>query len=86
MGKPGPRQGPVARFEVYKDRQKQYRWRFRSANGEPVAESSSAHNNKADCLAQIELVRKESPDAATMDPTLSFDAVKPKRRKGQGDS
>jgi len=76
-----PQQKPVARFEVYKDRQKQYRWRFRGPSGEAVAESSSAHNSKADCLSEIELVKNESPIAETLDPTASLDDVKPKSRK-----
>jgi len=75
------RVGHAVRFEVYKDRQKQYRWRFRGPDGEPVAESSSAHNSKADCLAEIELVRGESPDAEIVDPTGSLDDAEPKPRK-----
>ena len=76
-----PQQKAVARFEVYKDRQKQYRWRFRGPGGEAVAESSSAHNSKADCLGDIEVVRSASPGAEILDPTVTLDDVKPKPRK-----
>ena len=85
MGKADGRPGSDARFEVYKDRQKQYRWRFRRADGEPVAESSTGYNNKADCLAQIEFVRKETRTAPMIDPTITFDDVETKPRKGRGE-
>ena len=76
-----PQQKQLARFEVYKDRQKQYRWRFRGPDGQAVAESSSSHNSKADCLGEIEIVRSESPGAEILDPTVTLDDVNPKRRK-----
>jgi uncharacterized protein YegP (UPF0339 family) len=71
----------AARFEVYKDRQKQYRWRFRAADGGLIADSSAGHNEKADCLEEIELVRQEALGAEMIDPTVSSDA-KQKPRKG----
>ena len=81
IGKP-EHQKQVARFEVYKDRQKQDRWRLRGPGGDAVAESSSAHNSKSDCLGDIGLVRSESAGAEILDPTVTLDDVKPKSRKG----
>ncbi len=49
-------------FEMYRDHNKQHRWRLRAANGEIIAVSSESYREKRDCDHGIELV-KSSADA-----------------------
>jgi uncharacterized protein YegP (UPF0339 family) len=55
------------RFEIYRDSQKNHRWRFVANNNEPIAVSSEGYWNKADCLAAINLVKTNSPNAPIVD-------------------
>jgi uncharacterized protein YegP (UPF0339 family) len=59
----------MAKFEVYKDRVANYRWRFRASNGRIVADSSEGYVNKSDCLTGIAIVKKEAPAAPIDDQT-----------------
>ena len=53
----------MARFEVYQDTQKEWRWRFVSGNGRIIAVSSEGYNGEADCLNGLRLVQSEGPKA-----------------------
>lgn len=44
-------------FQVYRDAQKQWRWRLVAANGRSVAASGEGYKRKVDCLHAIEIVR-----------------------------
>lgn len=44
-------------FEVYRDANKDWRWRLRAANGETIAVSSESYRRKQSCLDSIELVK-----------------------------
>jgi uncharacterized protein YegP (UPF0339 family) len=48
------------RFELYKDHNKEFRWRLRAANGEVIAVSSESYRRKEDCQHGIELVQGSS--------------------------
>ena len=61
----------MATFVVYKDNAKQYRWRMKASNGLIVADSSEGYVNKSDCLAGIDIVKKEAPNAKIEDTTAS---------------
>lgn len=50
-----------ARFEVYRDSKKEYRWRLRAGNGAILATSSEGYSRKVDCLKCIELVKQLPP-------------------------
>jgi len=54
----------MAKFELYKDKSGQFRWRFVSTNGRILATSSESYKNKADCENGIELVKRDAPGAA----------------------
>ena len=51
------------KFEVYKDKAGEFRFRLKARNGEIIA-SSEGYTAKASCLGGIESVRKNAPDAA----------------------
>lgn len=52
----------AAKFEVYKDKSGEYRFRLKAVNGEPIA-SGEGYKTKAACLNGIESVKKSAPVA-----------------------
>ncbi|MCR5537171.1 MAG: YegP family protein [Succinivibrio sp.] len=50
------------KFEVYKDKGGEFRFRLKARNGEVVA-ASEGYKKKDSCLNGIESVRKNAPDA-----------------------
>lgn len=58
------------KFEVYKDKAGEFRFRFRAPNGE-VMFGSEGYKAKASALAAIESVKKNAPDATTADLTTT---------------
>lgn len=50
-------------FEIYKDSQREWRWRLRASNNYIIADSSEGYNNKQDCIHAIDLVK--STNAST---------------------
>lgn len=50
------------KFEVYKDKAGEFRFRLKARNGEIIA-VSEGYKAKASCLNGIESVRKNAPDA-----------------------
>lgn len=59
----------MAKFEIYKDRKGEYRWRFRADNSKVIADSSEGYINKADCEHGIGLVKRQAPYAKAEDQT-----------------
>lgn len=57
-------------FEVYKDKKGHFRFRLKSSNGE-ILISSQGYTRKDSCLAGIESVKKNAPDADITE--LNFD-------------
>ena len=57
------RQAPAAKFEVYKDRGGEYRWRLRAQNRQILATSGEAYADKRGCLAAIESVKRAAAEA-----------------------
>jgi uncharacterized protein YegP (UPF0339 family) len=45
------------KYVTYKDNQGLWRWYLLSANGRKIADSAESYNNKADCIAGINLVK-----------------------------
>jgi uncharacterized protein len=58
-----------AKFEIYQDARKEYRWRLKAANGQVIATSGQGYKAKADCRHGIEVVQKESPTAKVEEET-----------------
>jgi len=62
-------EGLVAQFELDKNAQGQFIWRFRANNGRIVADSAESYYNRADCENGINIVKREGPMAAVKDLT-----------------
>ncbi|HDS03550.1 MAG TPA: DUF1508 domain-containing protein [Firmicutes bacterium] len=50
------------KFEMYKDKRGEFRFRLKATNGQIIA-VSEGYTSKTSCLAGIESVRKNAPDA-----------------------
>ena len=57
------RKAAAAKFEVYKDRGGEYRWRLRAQNSQVLATSGDGYAEKRSCLAAIDSVRRNAADA-----------------------
>jgi uncharacterized protein YegP (UPF0339 family) len=60
----------AAKFEVFVDRKKQYRFRLKATNGEIIA-VGEAYETKAACLKGIKSVQKNAPVAEIVGPDES---------------
>ena len=58
----------MAKFEIYKDRAGEFRWRLRADNNEIIA-VSEGYTAKAGCKNGIESVKKNAPKAEIVDQT-----------------
>ncbi len=56
------------KFEVYKDRAGEFRFRFKAPNGETMC-SSEGYKAKSSAMNAIESIKKNSPGATTDDQT-----------------
>lgn len=48
------------KYEMYKDAKSEWRWRFKSRNGETIAMSSEGYTYKFDCQKSIDLIKASS--------------------------
>lgn len=54
----------VGRFEIYKDVDDKWRWRFKSSgNYRIIADSAESYENRADCLHGVYVVKKQVANA-----------------------
>ncbi len=53
----------AAKFEVYQDSSKEYRWRLKSANGQVIATGGEGYSSRAGCENGIAAVKKDAPEA-----------------------
>ena len=58
--------GKTMKYEIYRDKKDEYRWRLRHGNGNILSKSSEGYKAKADCLKCIEN-NKKSADAPIVD-------------------
>jgi uncharacterized protein YegP (UPF0339 family) len=56
-------EGGKLKFEVYKDKAGEYRWRLKAANGQVLATPGQGYKEKAGAEHGIELVKKAGSDA-----------------------
>jgi uncharacterized protein YegP (UPF0339 family) len=61
----------VTKFQLYKDRKGEYRWRLRARNGEIIADSNEGYSSKASCQHGIDLVKEQAASATVEDQTES---------------
>ena len=57
----------MAKFEIYKDAQGDFRWRFQANNGKILAESGEGYNNRPNCEHSIILIKQEAANAQVND-------------------
>jgi uncharacterized protein YegP (UPF0339 family) len=57
----------AAKFEIFVDRKKQYRFRLKATNGEIIAVGES-YETKAACLKGIRSIQKNAPIAEIVGP------------------
>ncbi|MFG1478886.1 YegP family protein [Xanthobacter sp. V4C-4] len=58
----------MAKFEIFKDKAGEFRFRYRASNGE-IMFSSEGYKAKASALDAIESIKKNTPSAAVEDQT-----------------
>jgi uncharacterized protein len=58
------------KFEVYKDKAGEFRFRFKASNGETMF-SSEGYKAKASAMHAIESIKKNTPGAAIDDQTTA---------------
>ncbi|MGD2162161.1 MAG: YegP family protein [Anaerolineales bacterium] len=56
----------MAKFEIYKDKKGQFRWRLLANNNQIIA-SGEGYSSKASCKNGIESVKKNAPKAEVED-------------------
>lgn len=48
----------MPKFELYKDKRGEFRWRLKARNGEIIAVAEEGFSTKDSCMRSIETVRK----------------------------
>lgn len=57
----------MAKFIVYLDGERQWRWRLRASNNRIVADSAEGYVSKQSCLEGIAIVKREAPTAPVVE-------------------
>jgi uncharacterized protein len=68
------------KFEVYKDKKNEFRFRLKAANGEVIAVGES-YPDKKSVLKGIASIQKNAPEAKIEDKTIETEAKKPAAKK-----
>ncbi|GLK76208.1 UPF0339 protein [Methylopila jiangsuensis] len=58
------------KFQIYKDKAGEYRFRFIASNGQTLF-GSEGYKSKASAVSAIESIKKNAPGAATDDTTTA---------------
>jgi uncharacterized protein YegP (UPF0339 family) len=58
----------AGKFELYQDKRGEFRFRLKAGNGQTIA-TGEGYTTKKACLAGIESIRKNAPDAKLDDQT-----------------
>ncbi len=59
----------MTKFQLYKDRKGEYRWRLRASNGEIIADGNEGYSSKDSAKHGIELVKQQAASAEVEDQT-----------------
>lgn len=60
----------MAKFELYKDKAGEFRFRYKASNGEPMF-SSEGYKAKASAMKAIESIQKNAAEATVDDQTVA---------------
>ena len=59
----------AAKFEIYKDKSKEFRWRLIHTNGRIIADSGQGYKAKEDAIKGISSLKENVPGAIVEDKT-----------------
>jgi len=59
----------AGKFEIYKDKKGEYRWKLVAANGQQIASGGEGYTTKAACKNGLNSVIKNAPSAKIVDTT-----------------
>ena len=59
----------AAKFELYKDKSGEFRWRLIASNGQMIANGGEGYKSKESAKNGIESVKKNAPSAPIEDKT-----------------
>jgi uncharacterized protein YegP (UPF0339 family) len=76
----------MAKFEVYKDKAGEFRWRLRATNTQILATSSDGYAAKRDCLHAIDSIKRAAANAPVEDTTETQAQRQGDQGKGSGKS
>jgi uncharacterized protein YegP (UPF0339 family) len=68
----------AAKFELYKDKIGEFRWKLTHTNGQVIADSGEGYTSKVNAMNGISSVRGNAPSAAFEDKTVNGDGSKDK--------
>lgn len=71
----------TARFELYRDRAGEFRWRLVHANGHVIADSGQGYASKQKAMQGIRSVERNAPDARIVEPGPPPNAGPPPSRR-----
>ena len=60
----------TAKFEVFKDKTGEFRWRLTHTNGQIIANSGEGYTTKVNAMGGIKSVKENVPAAAVQDRTV----------------
>jgi hypothetical protein len=60
----------AAKFEVYKDKSGEYRWKLTHTNGQIIANSGEGYKAKANAMNGLKSVQENAPGATVVDSTV----------------
>jgi uncharacterized protein len=61
----------AAKFEVYKDKSGEFRWRLTHTNGQVIANSGEGYTTKANAMKGINSLKENVSGAAIEDKTVA---------------
>jgi len=61
----------AAKFEIYKDKSGEFRWRLIHTNGQVLANSGEGYKAKANAMGGINSVKENAPNATVEDKTAA---------------
>jgi uncharacterized protein YegP (UPF0339 family) len=59
----------AGKFEIYKDKSREFRWRLIHTNGNIIADSGQGYKNKEDAIKGISSLKENVPGAPIEDKT-----------------
>jgi uncharacterized protein len=60
----------AAKFEVYKDKAGEFRWKLVHTNGQVIANSGEGYQAKANAMNGLKSVQENAPVATVVDTTV----------------